>query len=408
MIFITRYFKSFRSKNYRIYYFGSACELINKWIQYTAIAWITYQTTGSSLDLGFVMFMICLPNLLFTGFAGIITGYFDKRKLLLILQLCNALQIILFAFLAWYLGFSLIMLIIFGLCSNIISSIEKPLKLAFVPELLEHKCHITNAIALGAVLLNLTRLIGPLIAGYAMYYMGAFECLFTSSFFSVLSFIIFMSIKGTFKKHSENKPKLSLSRWLKSMAYVRKTPVVSMLLLLVLILTCAIGPYTAMMPVIIKSIYQLGAEAQGEFLFASGLGAVIGSIFVAPLRKKHIILFYLTFSVGILSFSLFIFAIAHSPLIGMLSLTLTGMGLFIGLILSNAMIQLTISSKEKEHVLSLLPLITQGILPISILFYGWINQYYSMQSILISSSMFTLVTGTVILLILKRALKLTI
>ena len=49
-------FSAFKSRNYRLYFYGQSVSLIGTWNQRTAVSWVVYTLTHSPLMLGLTLF----------------------------------------------------------------------------------------------------------------------------------------------------------------------------------------------------------------------------------------------------------------------------------------------------------------------------------------------------------------
>jgi hypothetical protein len=56
MLCLPRMFRSIKNRNYQLNFFGQLVSLLGNWLQSVAQAWLMYRLTGSSLQLGLVVF----------------------------------------------------------------------------------------------------------------------------------------------------------------------------------------------------------------------------------------------------------------------------------------------------------------------------------------------------------------
>src|SRR3954471_18981787 len=79
-------FRSLRSPNYRLYFFGQIISLSGTWMQSVALGWLVLKLTGSGTWLGLVIAAQFLPMLVLGPFGGVIADRVDKRRFLLVTQ----------------------------------------------------------------------------------------------------------------------------------------------------------------------------------------------------------------------------------------------------------------------------------------------------------------------------------
>ena len=79
-------FRSFRTRNFRIFFIGQAISQAGTWLQFIAQALLVLRLTDSGVALGIVTACQFLPVLIFGAWAGVISDRTDKRKLMLVTQ----------------------------------------------------------------------------------------------------------------------------------------------------------------------------------------------------------------------------------------------------------------------------------------------------------------------------------
>ncbi|TAG51006.1 MAG: MFS transporter, partial [Oscillatoriales cyanobacterium] len=170
-----------RSQNYRLFFAGQGISLIGSWMTQVATVWLVYNLSDSPWMLGVVGFTSQIPTLILLPFAGV-------------LILTGAVNI-------WQ-------LLVLSLFQGAINAFDAPARQAFVPELVEKKEDLANAIALNASMFNGARLIGPAIAGLVIGTVGASYCFLIDgiSYIAVIAGLLAMQIKPRKIAASNTKP----------------------------------------------------------------------------------------------------------------------------------------------------------------------------------------------------------
>ena len=101
-----RTFTAFRSRNYRLYFFGQSASLIGTSMQQTAMYWIIYRQTHSAFMLGVAVFAVQFPSFLFSLHGGAVADKYDRYKVLLITQIASMIQALLLALAVLYTNYS--------------------------------------------------------------------------------------------------------------------------------------------------------------------------------------------------------------------------------------------------------------------------------------------------------------
>src|SRR6186997_1769664 len=168
---IARGFAAMRHPNYRRYWFGQIGSLVGTWMQSVALPWLVLQLGGSPLELGLVMAFLFGPSMVVAPLGGVLADRFDKRRTLLVVNAMAMGQAgILFA-LTVSGSIEIWQIYALALVAGIAAAVEMPVRQAFVAELVPRE-DLVNAIALSSTSFNLSRVVGPAIAGLSIATLG--------------------------------------------------------------------------------------------------------------------------------------------------------------------------------------------------------------------------------------------
>src|SRR4030042_5194087 len=179
-------FTALQHRNFRLFWFGQIISLSGTWMQSVAQGWLVYSLTKSPFYLGMVAAAGSLPILLFTLVGGIAADRFRKRNLLLLTQALSIIPAFLLGILTdiniiavWHVALLAALL-------GTANAFDIPARQSFLAELVG-KNNLMNAIALNSAAFNGARMIGPVIAGMTIAYIGLPACFYLhalSFFFS--------------------------------------------------------------------------------------------------------------------------------------------------------------------------------------------------------------------------------
>ncbi|HEY9663973.1 MAG TPA: MFS transporter, partial [Allocoleopsis sp.] len=158
-------FPAFRSRNYRLFFLGQGLSLVGTWITMVAMIWLVYRLTQSPVLLGLVGFASQVPNLVLVPLGGVLSDRWNHRQTLVITQILSMLQSFALAVLTLTGTIHIWHIIALSLFQGIVNAIDSPTRQAFVPEIVERKENLINAIALNSSMFNGARLVGPAIGG---------------------------------------------------------------------------------------------------------------------------------------------------------------------------------------------------------------------------------------------------
>ncbi len=222
--------------------------------------------------------------MLFLGlFAGVLADRFDKRKLLIICKSCTLVNKVVLAVLittgvveVWQVLLSAFLM---G-CSMLF---EQPTRTALIPSLVG-KDELTNAVALNSAAMNITRVVGPGVAGVLIAPLGVGGVYFASAGVYVVTLIATIIMRVPPVVARVGKP----SVWTdfgETFSYVYREKAILALVLLALIPMVFGQPYMTILPIFADEVLHAGASGLGWLYSASGAGALLVVLLIATLGK---------------------------------------------------------------------------------------------------------------------------
>ena len=362
-------FAAFRSRNYRLYFFGQSLSLIGTWMQRTAVYWLVYEISDSAFILGITVFCAQFPSFLFSMLGGVVSDRYDRFRVLLATQLASLVQALALAFLVFQGSYELwhILLLTAGL--GAINAFDIPARQAMVYDMISQKEHLPNAIALNSSMVNAARLVGPAISGIVLDKFGAEICFLSNafSFMAVIMSLLLMKLPSFIAR----KRMTTISADLKEgFYYLHRTPEISKVMLMLAGVSLLSLPFVTLLPVYAGDIFNGDASTFGLLNSFVGAGAVSGALFLAALKpgtnlKK--VLFYCTLLFGV---GLIAFAYMQSFPVALIFITIAGFGMMTQTTLSNTLIQTTVAATMRGRVISYYAMAFFGMQPIGGLIVG--------------------------------------
>src|SRR5476651_1197950 len=200
-------FRVFKNRNYRLYFWGQSVSLIGTWMQKTAVSWVIYGLTHSKFMLGVTLFASMFPSFLFSFLGGVAADRYNRYRVLLVTQVASMIQAVLLTALVFFKHYSVWEIIALSVMLGIINAFDVPARQSLVYEMVEDKNDLPQALALNSSMVNLSRLIGPGIAGFILEKLGDDVCfgLNSLSFIAVIGSLLLMRLPKYVKKpHTKN------------------------------------------------------------------------------------------------------------------------------------------------------------------------------------------------------------
>lgn len=353
--------RSLRHRNYRLFYLGQLVSLSGTWMQLLAQSWLLYRLTESALWLGLAGAAMALPSVAFGLYGGVLADRLPRRNLVIAAQILAMLQA--FALAALTLtdhitpGYILVLSFLLGL----VQAFELPARHSFVSQLVP-RADLPNAIALNASLFQLSRFIGPALAGVLVVWISEGWVFFINglTFIAVLLGLLAMRLPAT----SNDAASVGLHTLHEGVGYAWRHPRIRAVLALVVMIALLGNSVAVLMPVFAVKVFTGGAHSLGALLSAIGAGAFLGAIMLAR-RRDHIGLERAIAAAGLVAgVAIGAFAVSPSLTLALLGLAVAGFCMTTALASSNTFIQLEVPDRLRGRVMALFTIAAQGIMPL--------------------------------------------
>ncbi len=390
-----------RSRNYQLFFIGQGISLIGTWITQLATVWLVYQLTGSALMLGFVSFISQIPNLLFGPFGGLIVDRSNRKHLLIITQILAMLQSFALAEMTLTARINITGIMVLSFCQGLINAIDAPARHTFVKDMVESPNDLISAIGLNSFLFNISRLIGPAIGGILIAQLGVGYCFLIDgiSYLAVIGGLILMRFPQKPKRARISfNPLQSIKE---GFIYAFGFLPIKLILLLTVVFSLMVMPYSSLMPIFVTETLHGDAHTLGFLLASSGIGALIGGIYMLSRKSVVGLEFLIAFSPIVSGLGLILLAFTKIFWFSFASLVLVGFGSILQSIASNTLIQILVEDDKRARVLSLYIMAVLGIIPFGCLLDGVLAHYIGVQLTLI----FNGVVCIIVAMLFARELK---
>jgi MFS family permease len=385
-------FNAFKSRNYRLYFAGQSVSLLGTWMQKTAVSWVIYSQTHSKFMLGLTLFASLFPSFLFSFLGGVVSDRYNRFKVLLITQVASMIQAILLTMLVFFGYYSVWAIMALTAVLGLINAFDVPARQSLVYEMVDDKSDLPNALALNSSMVNLSRLIGPGIAGLIIEKFGDSVCFGANalSFIAVIGSLLMMRLpKFTPKPHGKN----VLADLKDGFEYIRNTPTIKFMLLMLASISLFVLPFSTLIPVYAKDIFKGTASTFGVIDSVIGLGAFGGGIFLASLSagtdlKKILAVNTLIFAVGLIAFSHM-----HNYPVALFFSAIIGFGMMSQVTIGNTIIQTTATPEMRGRVISYYAMSFFGMQPLGGLLIGAVSQKIGVPDTVMAEGMIALLLG---------------
>jgi MFS family permease len=317
-------FRSLRYRNYRLFFGGQSISLIGTWIQRIAVPWLVYRLTGSAFLLGLVGFASQIPAFLLAPFAGVLTDRWNRYHILVACQILAMIQALILAFLFFSGAIEIWHIIVLSILLGFINAFDMPARQAFVVEMVERREDLGNAIALNSSMVNSARLLGPSIAGVLIAATGEGICFLLNGFSYLFVIASLLMMKVNLRK-GETQDTQVLQGLREGFSYAFGFAPIRYIILLLGLVSLMGMPYAVLMPVFAKEILHGGSHTFGFLMGASGVGALIGALYLASRRSVLGLGKIIPLSAAVFGFGLIAFSLSRFFLLSLALMLLTGL-----------------------------------------------------------------------------------
>ena len=359
-----------RTRRFGTFCFASLLSNLGTWAQGVAEPWLLLSLGASSFLIGLDSFAMAAPAWILTLLGGILADLADRRR---IIGICQSLQMLCPSLLVVLLLTGTVrpwMIIALSLVVGITDALSMPSFQTIVPSIVERE-QIASALALNATQFNLSRILGPAIAGVLMVSLGAVGC-FALNAASYLPFVwvaLWILPRGGPAPRPEDGP-VDRHHLLAGVRVIARTPHLRGALLTVLLTSTLCAPITVFCPVLVRQ--ALGGDV-GDFstaMGAFGVGGLLGALALlsvdAARDRRYLSTGFAT------AYRLIVALTAISPRFWELAalLALAGVATAVSNISANSLLQATTLRRLRGRTVSLYMLALRGGVSIGSLLTG--------------------------------------
>lgn len=370
-------------------------------MQKTAVSWVIYSLTHSKFMLGVTLFATMFPSFLFSFIGGVVSDRYNRYKVLLLTQIVSMIQAVFLTALIFFKQYSVWEIIALSILLGIINAFDVPARQSLVYEMVDDKKDLPNALALNSSMVNLSRLIGPGIAGIIIEKLGDDVCfgLNALSFVAVIVSLLLMKLP---KYISKPRTKNVLGELREGLNYIKKTPSIAFVIGMLALISLFVLPFSTLIPVYAKDIFHGTASTFGVIDSVIGLGAFSGAIFLASLKPGRNLRKILAVNTFVFGGGLVLFSHTTYYPLALIFAAIGAFGMMSQITISNTLIQTTVDPAMRGRVISLYAMAFFGMQPLGGLVIGSISQHIGVENTVLAEGIIALLIGFLHIRFLKR------
>jgi len=362
-------FKSFHYRDYRWLWIGTFFSFTAVGMQQITRGWLVLRLTDDSpFALALVMASFALPLTFVSMLGGAVADRISRKQVILLSQSGNAILTFLLAILDmtglilfWH-------LLVIGVCNGTLAAFNMPSRQSIISDIVPRE-NLMNAISLNSAGMNMTRIIGPAIAGVLIIYLE------TAGVFYLIALIHAFSACGTAmlkvgKTQSNDRPDKGIAVDIcEGFKYAVGDPTLLCLVILSFIPALFGFPYLALLPAWGREVLNIQSDGLGLLIACVGVGSLIGALGLASLnhlRKRGTFLIVNAFVWGL---TLVIFSQCTSYRMALPALMIVGVLSAVFMSLNMTLMQSRSSREMRGRIISM-AMMSFGVMPLSAVPFG--------------------------------------
>ncbi len=388
-------FRALRHAPFRWFWCGQCISLTGSWMQGVAQRWLVYELTGSEALLGIVNALHALPVSVLAPVSGAVADRWEKRRILLGVQITAAS----IAFSLWLLTATKwvavwhLLVLSFGL--GLVRAFDVPTRQSFWVELVG-KEDLMSAITLNSASVNLSRILGPSLAGLIIAKFGTAVCFLLNALSFLAPMVALLRMPPT-PVASSRRQALGESL-LEGWRYLRTNRTVLRLLLLVGAWSLFGGQFDVLLPALADKVLGVREKGYGFLVASIGVGAVLGAITAASLEGRLPRGRLVGFGSLIAVLGLIATAFVGSFPWALLSLAMIGFGMVTQNATANTLVQTLTPDSLRGRVMGVYSFVFIGLAPLGSLFFGFLGQWLGVANAFVLGALCFALAATALLL----------
>jgi MFS family permease len=347
--------------------------LVGTWMQQVGQAWLVLELTNDPIALGLVAAAQFTPVLFLGLFGGIVADAVSKRKALIYTQIAAGLLALALGVLVVSGQVQVWHVFVLALSLGVVNSFDMPIRQSFVVEMVGRP-DIANAVALNSAVFNITRIIGPAIAGLMIATFDIHPLFFINavSYLAVVVSLILMRPHElrppTERAVVQRNVRSVVDSLVEGLRYTRRDPQIFLAIAVLAVVSTFALNFQVLMPLVARDVLHGDADTYGFLMAATGVGSLVSALSIAfgqrPSMRR------LLMGAAAIGVAMVGMGLSRSMPISLALMFLAGWGLISMAATCNTIIQLAVPDVLRGRVMSVYTTVFAGTTPFGGIFSG--------------------------------------
>ena len=268
------------NRNFLIYLAGSTVSLHGLWVYRVALGWYAWQLTGSEFWVGIVAFTQFAPAVVFGPLFGVLADRFDRRKASILINSGSVINMLVLSSLTFLGKVDISVLVATSLVQGVLDGAHTPVRMSLVPGLV-NRDQLQSAIASASISFNVSRFVGPAIAGFIITSWGIGTAFAVNSvaYLAIVGAVFFVKVRS--RRERSLAPGNVWSELMVGVRYALSHPTIRALLTTVAMASILGRGALEMLPAFADAVFDGGASALAILTSAIGAGSIATGLVLA-------------------------------------------------------------------------------------------------------------------------------
>jgi MFS family permease len=390
----------FEQRAFTLLWTATLVSNVGTWMNDVGAGWLMTTLNSSPAVVSLVQAATTLPIFLFALFAGTLADRLDKRRLLISVNCLLCLAAFLLAWLVANEAMTPTLLIVFTFVMGTGAAFMAPAWQAVVPELVPRE-QLSPAIALNSMGINISRAIGPALAGFLITAVGLASPFLLNAVTHVLIILVLFMWRPPEATPGRLPPEPLLPAIVTGIRHATHNTPFKATLLRALSFFLFASAYWALLPLVARQLPGEGASLYGLLMGAVGVGAVTGALLLPKLKRILDTNQSATLGVVVTSLAMAMMGLAQVSALALFASLLAGLGWITVLTNLHVSAQTALPGWVRARGMSIFLMVFFGAMAAGSVLWGQLAQHTSITAALVMASV-----GAMLALAVTRSIRL--
>ena len=425
-------------REYRLFWSASVVSNVGTWMYLAAIGWLTEVITDSPLRVSLVVTAGIIPLLFFSPLGGLLADRMPRVRLMIITVVLQTVVSVGLALAYLANAATFWVLFMFSMLNGAVASLAAPVQQAIIPQLLPER-HLRGGVVMNSTQWNISRSLGPLIAGYVVTFWSEGAVFWINSATFVVMIFVLARMKpvpapkmsapriwkngagdgkqdsGTAKAKKDGADdgldddtdddtdddaveeiRGILAEFSEGIRYVRENRGLIAVLVSASMLSVVLAPLQWLAPVIARDVFDAEAAGFGQLAGSFGVGSILGGVVLlgvgSSVSNVRLVL------TGYAGQAICVALLAGAPTLWAGAVTMGLSGFFFVFVSSSliTVLQTLAGDEYRGRMMSLWMMLFGISVPISNIIHGQLAEFINMRWLLLFDSILIVIYTLVV------------